>query len=109
RHAARKRALAQPIDERLPVLERDVLPVTDDVQPEPAPRVLDAPVRDELDEVAGLLLVDVVRAYEIDAHGCGYDALFEVARRELESVAEELDDEVVPGAVVGRKHEPEGI
>ena len=86
-----------------------MLPVPDDVQPEPAPRVLDASVRDELDEVSGLLLVYVVRADELDADCGGDHALLEVARGELEAVTEELDDEVVPGSVVGREHDSQRI
>src|SRR5205814_2887873 len=49
--------LAQPVDERLAVDERQALPVADDVAAEPAPRLVDQTAVDELDQVAGLVLV----------------------------------------------------
>src|SRR3954470_15567267 len=53
--------LAQPVDERLAVDERDPLPVADDVAAEQAARILDPPLGGELDEIGGLVLVQLVR------------------------------------------------
>jgi hypothetical protein len=78
--------------------------VPDEVEAQSAARVDDASVGDELHEVRGLLFVDVVRGDELEADRCRDHALLEVQRRELEPVAEELDDEVVPGPVVRRQH-----
>ena len=52
--------LAQPVDERLALHERELLPVADEVPAERAARLLDPPVGGELDQVAGLVLVQVV-------------------------------------------------
>src|SRR5581483_11049241 len=92
--------LAQPVDERLAVHERHPLPVPDDVAPERGARLADAPVRGQLDEVAGLVLVQVVRLDQPQLHRGGRDALLEVLLVEAEAVAEELDDEVLAGHVV---------
>ncbi len=86
-----------------------MLPVPDDVQAESASRVLDPTVGDELDQVGGLLVVDVVRRDQLDADGRGDHALLEVTCGKLEPVAEELDDEVVPGAIVGCEHRDQRI
>ena len=53
--------LAQPVDERLALEQADALPVADEVAAERAPRLGDPAVRGELDQVGGLLLVEVVR------------------------------------------------
>src|SRR5205823_2298581 len=52
---------AQPVDERLALDERDALPVPDEVPPERAARLVDAPLGGELDEVGGLVVVELVR------------------------------------------------
>jgi hypothetical protein len=83
--------------------------VTDDVEAQAAPRLDDAPVRCELDEICGLVLVEVVRADEAQPHRCRDHAFLEVLRVELEPVAQELDDEVVARAVVGREHRSQRI
>ena len=51
-----------------------------------------------------VVLVDVVRSDELQAHGSGDHALLEVSRGELEPVPEELDDKVVSRPVVGCEH-----
>src|SRR5215831_10931648 len=101
--------LAQPVDERFPVDERESLPVTNDVQAESAPRLVDATVRNELDQVVHLVHFEVVRADEPDAHGGCRDPLLEVLGVELETVTQELDHEVVPGAVVRCEHRFQAI
>src|SRR6185312_12385666 len=53
--------LAQPVDERLPVHEREPLPVAHEVRAEGAPRACYPPVRGELDEIPDLVLVEIVR------------------------------------------------
>ena len=101
--------LAQPVDERLAVLERDALPVADEVEAEPAPRIVDPAVGDELDQVGGLLLVDVVRRDRARAARRRRSRAPRSRRGELEPVAEELDDEVVSRAVVGREHRDSAV
>ena len=81
----------------------------DEIEAEPAPRVDDAAVGDELDEIGGLLLVDVVGRDELQANCGGDHSLLEVERRELEPVPQELDDEVVPRTVVRSEHRNQGI
>jgi len=81
-----------------------VLPVPDEVDPEPATRLDDPAVGDELDEISRLVRVQVVRGDELEAHSGRGDALCEVVGAELEAMAEELDHEVVAGAIVGREH-----
>ena len=83
--------------------------MADEVQAEPAARVADTSVRHELDEIGRLVVVDVVRRDELEPDRGSDHALLEVLRRELEAVPEELDDEVVPGAVVGSQHRDQGI
>ena len=99
--------LADPVDERLPLDDREPLPVADEVEAEGAPGFVDAPVRRELDEVGGLLLFELVPAEQTELDGGGGDALLEVEGAEREPVAEELDDEIVAGGVVGLRHEEE--
>ena len=48
--------LAEPVDERLAVDERDPFPVADEVRAERAPGLGDATVRRQLDEVGDLVL-----------------------------------------------------
>ena len=67
----------------------------DEVAAEPAARIGDAAVGRQLDEVGGLLVVEVVGRDQLEPHGGGDHALLEVVGIELEPVAEELDDEVV--------------
>src|SRR5207244_10200898 len=92
--------LAQPVDERLAVDERQALPVADEVAAEPTPRLVDQPAVDELDEIAGLVLVELVALDEPELHGGGGDALLEVEGVEGEPVAEELDLVVLARGVV---------
>jgi hypothetical protein len=96
--------LAKPVDERLAVHEGDVLPVADEVAAEAAPRLVDAAVGRELDEVGGLVVVQLVVGKEAEPHRRRDDALLEVDRVEAEPVSEELDDVFVAGAVVGLAH-----
>jgi hypothetical protein len=83
--------------------------VADDVEAEAAPRIDDASVGDELDEVGRFLVVDVVRGDELEPHSGCDDTLLEVLGGELEAMSEELDDEVVPGPVVRCQHARQGI
>jgi hypothetical protein len=101
--------LADPVDERLAVDDREPLPVADEVDAEHAAGFVDAPVRRELDEVGGLLVLELVPAQEPEPDGGGGNALLEVEGAEREAVAEELDDEIVAGGVVGLGHEEEDI
>jgi hypothetical protein len=87
--------LAQPVDERLAVEERDLLPAAYDIAAERRAWVGDPAVRGELDEVGGLRLVEVVRLDQSEPDRGGDDALLEVGGGEREAVAEELDDVVV--------------
>src|SRR6188768_3429562 len=92
--------LAHPVDERLALHERELLPVADEVPAERAARLLDPPVGGELDQVFGLVLVEVVALDEAELDGGGGDALLEVVCVEGEPVAEELDHVVLAGGVV---------
>ena len=87
--------LAQPVHERLLLDERHVLPVPDEVDPEPAPRVHDPSVGDQLDEICRFVRVQVVGGDELEPHRRSRDTLREVVGAELEAMAEELDHEVV--------------
>jgi hypothetical protein len=79
--------------------------VADDVAAEPAPRLVDQPAVDELHEIVGLVLVELVGRDEPELHRGGGDALLEVEGVEGEPVAEELDLVVLAGRVVGlREH-----
>ena len=55
--------------------------MADEVDAEPALRLDDAAVGDELDEIGGLVLVEVVRVDERELDCSSGDALLEVARR----------------------------
>jgi hypothetical protein len=101
--------LADPVDERLPVDDREPFPVADEVVPEHAAGLVDPPVRGELDEVGGFLVLELVPAQQPEPDGSGGDALLEVEGAEREAVAEELDDEILAGGVVGLGHEEEDI
>ena len=81
-----------------------MLPLPNEVDAEPASRIHDAAVGDELDEVAGLVVVEVVRRDEPQAHRGGGDPLREVVGAELELVPEELDHEVLSRPIVRRQH-----
>ena len=94
---AAEHELAQPVDERLAVDEREALPVAHEVPPEGAARLVDPPLGGELDEVGGLVLVEVVRLDEAELDRGRGDPLLEVVGVEAEAVAEELDDVVVAG------------
>jgi hypothetical protein len=101
--------LADPVDERLPVDDREAFPVADEVEPEGAAGLVDAPVRRELDEVGGLFFLELVAAQQPELDGGGGHALLEVEGAEGEAVPKELDDEIVAGGVVGLGHEEEDI
>ena len=73
--------------------------MADEVDAEPAAGLGDPAVRRQLDEVGGLLLVQVVSADEAQLHGRRRDALLKIECVEAEVVAQELDDVVVPGRV----------
>src|SRR5262249_15060536 len=85
--------------------QRQLLPVADEIEPEPAAGVSDSSVRRQLDEVGRLLLVQVISPDEAELHGCRRDALLEVERVETEVVAQELDDVFVSGRVARLRHE----
>ena len=73
--------LAQPVDERLAVDERDALPVADEVAAERASRLLDPALGRELDEVVRLVVVELVRLDEAELDGRAGDPLLEVGSR----------------------------
>src|SRR5436309_14363938 len=98
--------LLEPVDERLPAHERHSLPMAHEIAAQPAARLVDPVALDELDEIGGLVFVELVVADEPELHGGGRDALFEVGGVEAESVPEKLDDVVVSGEVVGLRHSP---
>ena len=87
--------LLQPVDERLPADERDIVPPVDEIAAERAPRLLDRIALDELDEIRRLVLVEAVAGNELELDGRRRDALLEVLGVEAEAVAEELDDIVI--------------
>src|SRR4029079_16915097 len=93
--------LAQPVDERLAADQRDPLPVADEIPPELAARLLDAAVGGELDEVGGLVIVQLVGLDQAELDRSSGNALLEVRAVEAEPVSQELDDVVVARAVVG--------
>jgi hypothetical protein len=99
--------LGEPVDEGLAVEDREAFPVTDEVDAESASRFLDAPVGRELDEIRGLVDVELVSWDETELDGRGRHALLEVEGAEREPVPEVLDDVVVAGGVVGLGHEIE--
>jgi len=101
---AAKHELPEPVDERLALDERDVLPVAHEVAAERAARLRDPAVGGELDEVVRLLVVEVVRLDQAEADGCRGDALLEVVAVEGEPVAEELEHVVVARRVVRLVH-----
>ena len=74
--------------------------MADEVPAERAARLFDPAVGRELDEVVGLVLVQVVGLDEPELHGGGDHPLLEVVRVEGEPVAEELDHVVLAGGVV---------
>ena len=73
--------LAEPVDERLVVDERDPLPLADEVLAEPALRIVDATMGGELDEIGSLLLRELAGLDQPQANGGGVDPLLEVERR----------------------------
>ena len=98
--------LLEPVDERLPAHERYSLPVAHEIAAEPAARLVDPVPLDELDEIGGLIFVQLVVADQPQLHRCGRDTLLEVGRVEAEPVSQKLDDVVVSGQVVGLRHRP---
>jgi hypothetical protein len=87
--------LAQPVDQRLPLQQADALPVPHEVTPQRAARLRYAAVGGELDEIGGLLVIEVVRLDHPEPHRGARDPLFEIERVEAEAVAEELDHVVL--------------
>ena len=80
-----------------------MLPVADEILPQAAARLRDAPVGGELDEVGGFVVVEVVVADEPERHGRRGHPLLEVDGVEGEAVPEELDD-----VLVSRRSSPLG-
>ena len=66
----------------------------DEVTAEVALRVADHSVRGQLDEVGGLVLVELVRGNEPELDGRGDHPLLEIGSVEAEAIAEKLDDVV---------------
>jgi hypothetical protein len=102
-----KHELPDPVDERLSLDDRDPLPVPHEVVAEGAAGLADLPVRHELDEIGGLLGLELVPPDEPELDGRRGDALLEVEGAEGEAVVEELDDEIGAGVVVGLGHDDE--
>ena len=71
---------------------------------EAAARLRDAAVGRELDEVAGLVGVELVPRDQLELDGGGGDPLLEVDGVEAEAIAEELDLVVLARLVVGLAH-----
>ena len=92
--------LAQPVDEGLALHERELLPVAHEVAPQRAARLFDPSVGCELDQVLGLVLVQVVALDQAELDGGRGHALLEVVCVEAEPVPEELDHVVLAGGVV---------
>lgn len=99
--------LGEPVDERLAVEDREPIPVPDEIDAERAPWLADAPIGRELDEIRGLVDVELIPWDEPELDGRGRHALLEVEGAEREPVPEELDDVVVAGGVVGLGHQLE--
>jgi hypothetical protein len=86
--------LAEPVDERLALDEREPLPVPDEVAAQVTLRVADDPVRRQLDEVGDLLCVELAGRNEAELDGRGDHPLLEIRGVEGEAIAEKLDDVV---------------
>ena len=93
--------LAQPVDERLALDEGNSLPVANQVPAEETAGLFDETLRGQFDQVGRLVAVQLVCFDEAELDGGCRDALLEVAAVEAEPIAEELDDVVVSGRVVG--------
>jgi hypothetical protein len=102
---AAKDELPQPVDERLAVHEREPVPVMDEVAPEPAPRLRDPAVGGQLDEICGLVLVELVALEQAELDPGRGHALLEVERVEAEAVTEEFDDVIVARRVARVWHD----
>ena len=74
--------------------------MADDVLTEARTRAVDPVSLDELDEVGGLVIVQLVVGDETELHGRGRHAFLEIRRVEAEPAAEVLDDVVLAGHVV---------
>jgi hypothetical protein len=101
---AAKDQLSEPIHERFVAHDGEPLPVADEVVAKLAARVGDPSVSCQLDEIAGLVLLELAGLDEAELDGGGVDALLEIGLVEAEAVAQELDDEVVAGKVIGLGH-----
>jgi hypothetical protein len=99
-----KDQLSEPIDERFVAHDGEALPVADEIVAELRARLCDPPVRRQLDEVPGLVLLELAGLDEAELHGCSVHALLEIDLIEAEPVSEELDDEVVAGEVIRLGH-----
>ena len=69
--------------------------MADEVDAEPAARLRDTAVRGQLDQVGGLVLVEVVALHEPELYRRRGHALLEVESVEAEAKAKELDDVIV--------------
>jgi single-stranded-DNA-specific exonuclease RecJ len=98
---AAKDQFSEPVDERFVPDDGNAFPVPDEVAAEGASGFGDMAMRGELDEIARFLLLELARLDEPELDGGCVHPLLEIDDVEAESVAEELDDEVVAGDVVG--------
>ena len=97
--------LPKPVDERLALDERHALPVPHEIAAEAAAGLGDEAVGSELDEICGLVLVELVPVEQAELHGGGGDALLEIPGVEAEAKAEELDDVVLARPVIRLGHD----
>jgi hypothetical protein len=98
----------QPVHERLPLHERDSLPVAHEVVAEAASNLRDPAVGSQLDEVRDLVRIEVVRLDQPQSDCGRRDPLLEVVGTEAEAVLEELEHVVVARRVVDLGHEGQG-
>jgi hypothetical protein len=96
--------LPDPVDKGLAVHDREAFPVADEVGAERAARFVDASVGRELDEIRGLVEVELVSWDQAELDDRRGHPLLEVEGAEREPVPQELDDVVVAGGVVGLRH-----
>src|SRR4051812_19399742 len=102
---AAKDELLEPVDKRFAADEGESVPVANEILAERAARCSDRVALDELDEIAGLVLVQLGARDETQTDRRGRDAFFEIQAVEGEAVPEELDDVVVArGVIPGRFH-----
>ena len=87
---------AEPVDERLAVVQGDPFPMPHHIAAKRAARLDDATVGRQFHEIEGLLVVEVAVRDERQLHRRRHHALPKVIGREREVVAKELEDVVVP-------------